>query len=119
MESYLLYNGQKFPERFDANAYLYVTKAMDDFDLTQATGRLADAFRQAVDVKFLVLSFTSDWLYPSHQSRDLVRALNALGITVTYVDIDSVWGHDAFLLEPDRMTRILTNYLNGLAAGQT
>ena len=118
VESYLLYNGQKFPERFDANAYLYVTKAMDDFDLTQATGRLADAFRQATDVKFLVLSFTSDWLYPSHQSRDLVRALNALGIPVTYVDIDSVWGHDAFLLEPDRMTRILTNYLNGLAAGR-
>ncbi len=114
VESYLQYNGNKFTHRFDANSYLYVTKAMDYFDLGRETGRIADAFRQAVDLDFLVVSFTSDWLYPSYQSRELVKALHALGINVTYVDVQSVWGHDAFLLETATMTELIRNYLKRL-----
>lgn len=116
IESYLQYNGNKFTDRFDANSYLYVTKAMDYFDLSRETGRLADAFRNALDLQFLVISFTSDWLYPSYQSRDLVRALNVLGINVTYLDVESVWGHDAFLLEVKTMTELIRNYLKRLVA---
>ena len=114
VESYLQYNGNKFTDRFDANSYLYVTKAMDYFDLSRETGRIADAFRRAVDLDFLVVSFTSDWLYPSYQSRELVKALNALGINVTYLDVQSVWGHDAFLLETATMTELIRNYLKRL-----
>ncbi len=114
VESYLQYNGNKFTDRFDANSYLYVTKAMDYFDLSRDTGRLADAFRRAADLDFLVVSFTSDWLYPSYQSRELVKALNVLGINVTYLDVQSVWGHDAFLLETATMTELIRNYLKRL-----
>lgn len=115
VESYLKYNGNNFTRRFDANSYLYVTKAMDYFDLSQPTGSLAAAFAGAVDVKFLVVSFTSDWLYPSYHSKELVRALYAVGADVTYLDIESTWGHDAFLLEVDTMTRLLTGFLDRLA----
>jgi len=118
VESYLRYNGNKFPARFDANSYLYVTKAMDYFDLSHETGRLADAFRHAAevaaDVSFLIVSFTSDWLYPSYQSKELVRALSTLGINATYVDVKSVWGHDAFLLETATMTELIANFLGRL-----
>lgn len=114
VESYLQYNGNKFPDRFDANSYLYVTKAMDYFDLAHETGRLADAFRQATDVRFLVVSFTSDWLYPSYQSKDLVKALSALDINTTYVDVKSVWGHDAFLLETQTMKELISSFLGRL-----
>ena len=115
VESYLKYNGNNFTRRFDANSYLYVTKAMDYFDLSQPTGSLAAAFAAAVAVKFLVVSFTSDWLYPSYHSKELVRALHAVGADVTYLDIESTWGHDAFLLEVDTMTRLLASFLDRLA----
>ena len=115
VESYLQHNGNKFPARFDANSYLYVTKAMDYFDLSHETGRLADAFRHAAEVRFLVVSFTSDWLYPSYQSKELVRALSTLGINATYVDVKSVWGHDAFLLETSTMTELIANFLGRLS----
>ena len=118
VETYLAYNGDKFTDRFDANSYLYITKAMDYFDLSRETGRLADAFRHATALQFLVVSFTSDWLYPSYQSKELVRALNTLGINVSYVDMESVWGHDAFLLETDTMKELISNYLKRLAADQ-
>lgn len=114
VESYLQYNSNKFTDRFDANSYLYVTKAMDYFDLSHETGRLADAFRHATRIQFLVVSFTSDWLYPSYQSKELVRALNTLGINVTYVDVESVWGHDAFLLETNTMAELIRNFLKRL-----
>ncbi len=116
VESYLKYNGNNFTRRFDANSYLYVTKAMDYFDLSQPTGSLAAAFAAATAVKFLVVSFTSDWLYPSYHSKELVRALHAVGADVTYLDIESTWGHDAFLLEVDTMTRLLGSFLDRLAA---
>lgn len=114
VESYLKYNGSKFTERFDANAYLYITKAMDYFDLTRPTGSLAAAFARSADVKFLVVSFTSDWLYPSYHSKELVRALHAVGADVTYLDIESSWGHDAFLLEVETMTSLLHSFLGRL-----
>ena len=115
VESYLKYNGNNFTRRFDANSYLYITKAMDYFDLSQPTGLLAAAFAEATAVKFLVVSFTSDWLYPSYHSKELVRALHAVGADVTYLDIESTWGHDAFLLEVDTMTRLLGSFLDRLA----
>ncbi len=114
VESYLKYNGHKFTRRFDANSYLYVTKAMDYFDLAQPTGSLAAAFANSTHVKFLVISFTSDWLYPSYHSKQLVSALTAAGVDVTYLDVKSSWGHDAFLLEVDTMTNLLGSFLDRL-----
>ncbi len=115
IESYLKYNGNNFTRRFDANSYLYVTKAMDYFDLSQPTGTFAAAFAGAAAIKFLVVSFTSDWLYPSYHSKELVWALHAVGADATYLDIESTWGHDAFLLEVDTMTRLLESFLDRLA----
>ncbi len=115
VESYLKYNGSKFTRRFDANSYLYITKAMDYFDLVAQHGTLAAAFASSTHIKFLVLSFTSDWLYPSHHSKEIVAALTAVGCDVTYLDIESQWGHDAFLLEVDTMTQVLRNFINRLA----
>lgn len=114
IESYLKYNGHKFTQRFDANSYLYVTKAMDYFDLTQPTGTLAATFADSAHVKCLVISFTSDWLYPSYHSKQLVSALTAAGVDVTYLDVKSSWGHDAFLLEVETMTNLLGSFLDRL-----
>ena len=114
VESYLKYNGNSFTRRFDANSYLYVTKAMDYFDLAQPTGVLAAAFADSIHLKYLVVSFTSDWLYPSYHSKELVSALTAAGADVTYLDIKSSWGHDAFLLEVETMTELLGSFLDRL-----
>lgn len=114
VESYLKYNGNNFTRRFDANSYLYVTKAMDYFDLTQPTGTLAGSFVHAAEIKYLVVSFTSDWLYPTYHSKDLVAALTAVGADVTFLDIESSWGHDAFLLEVETMTELLQSFLDRL-----
>ena len=114
VESYLKYNGNNFTRRFDANSYLYVTKAMDYFDLAQPSGVLAAAFADSLNVKFLVVSFTSDWLYPSYHSKETVSALTAAGADVTYLDIQSSWGHDAFLLEVETMTGLLGSFLERL-----
>lgn len=114
VESYLKYNGNKFTRRFDANSYLYVTKAMDYFDLTEPTGSLTASFLDASHIKYLVISFTSDWLYPSYHSKEFVRSLYGVGADVTYVDIESQWGHDAFLLEVETMTKLLGSFLERL-----
>ncbi len=114
VESYLKYNGNAFTRRFDANSYLYVTKAMDYFDLSQPSGSLAASFADASHLKFLVVSFTSDWLYPSYHSKRLVSALMTVGADATYLDIQSSWGHDAFLLEVDTMTSLLGSFLERL-----
>jgi homoserine O-acetyltransferase len=111
IESYLKYNGNNFTRRFDANSYLYVTKALDYFDLSAPTGSLAAAFVNAAHIKYLVVSFTSDWLYPSYHSKELVTALTAVGADVSYLDIQSTWGHDAFLLEVETMTRLIDSFL--------
>lgn len=114
VESYLKYNGNNFTRRFDANSYLYVTKALDYFDLTRPSGSLAAAFSQSAGIKYLVVSFTSDWLYPTYHSKELVAALTAVGADVTYLDIESTWGHDAFLLEVGTMTRLIGSFLHRL-----
>ena len=110
VESYLRYRGESFTKRFDANSFLYLSKAMDYFDLSYDLPSLAHAFRET-KARFLVLSYTSDWLYPSWQSKELVRALLQNGIDVTYVDIDSNYGHDAFLLETDRLAELAKDFL--------
>jgi homoserine O-acetyltransferase len=114
IESYLRHKGLSFTQRFDANSYLYVTKAMDYFDLSVPDG-LAASFAGATAVKFLVVSFTSDWLYPSYHSRELVSALMAAGCDATYLDVESRWGHDAFLLEVDTMTGLISSFMDRLA----
>ncbi len=157
VESYLKHQGLSFTQRFDANSYLYITKAMDYFDLTQPTPpppllareggdsapplqgegsgagstarrlemrsaepiaperALTVAFSDSKDLKFLVVSFTSDWLYPTHQSRELVSALTAAGADVSYLDIESSAGHDAFLVEVETMNRLLSSFMERLA----
>ena len=109
VQNYLEYRGQSFVERFDANSYLYLTKAMDYFDL--AGGRkLSEAFK-GIKADLLVISFTSDWLYPSSQSQEMVRALKANDVDVTYVEMESDYGHDAFLVEFEDQTRAISSYL--------
>jgi homoserine O-acetyltransferase len=115
IESYLRYNGQRFTERFDANSFLYVTKALDYYDLTNGYENLSQAFTNSSKLTYLVLSFTSDWLYPAYHSKELVSALTAADCDVTYLNIASTWGHDAFLLEVETMTKLLTQFLNRIA----
>ncbi|MBF0484917.1 MAG: homoserine O-acetyltransferase [Candidatus Omnitrophica bacterium] len=110
VEGYLAHRGQSFVDRFDANSYLYLTKAMDYFDLTEGTRKLTEVFKN-VKSDFLVISFTSDWLYPSPQSKEMVRALKANDVEVSYVELKSDYGHDAFLVEFDDQTRAITHYL--------
>jgi homoserine O-acetyltransferase len=99
VETYLTHKGRAFVERFDANTYLYMTKAMDYFDLAADSSSLAEALRD-VTARFLVLSFSSDWLFPTSSSRELVAALRAVDAEVSFAEIPSPYGHDAFLLEP-------------------
>ena len=99
IESYLRYQGSVFVDRFDANSYLYITRAMDYFDLIkQHNGNLSKAFVKS-KTKFFVISFTSDWLYPTSENKDIVIALNAIGADVGFVEIESDKGHDSFLLD--------------------
>ena len=110
VETYLDHQGRTFVERFDANSYLYITKAMDYFDLTARYGTLEAAFRN-VQARFLVISFSSDWLFTPQQSRQIVDALLANRKHVTYCDINSPYGHDAFLLEPEVLGRLISGFL--------
>ncbi|MFC1996410.1 homoserine O-acetyltransferase [Chloroflexota bacterium] len=119
IESYLRYNGQRFTERFDANSFLYVTKALDYFDLANGYDKLSQAFTNSTDLTYMVLSFTSDWLYPAYHSKELVSALTAADCDVTYLNIESSWGHDAFLLEVDTMTKLLSQFLNRISKQNT
>jgi homoserine O-acetyltransferase len=112
VESYLRYRGNKFTERFDANSYLYVTKAMDYFDLSNGHGDLATAFADSAAITYLVVSFTSDWLYPPYHSKEMVGVLTAAGADVSYCNVESSWGHDAFLLEVETMTSLISNFLD-------
>ena len=111
IESYLRYQGSVFVDRFDANSYLYITRAMDYFDLSkQFNGNLSDAFSNTTS-KFFVISFTSDWLYPTAENREIVIALNAIGADVGFVEIESDKGHDSFLLDVPDFLDTLGNYL--------
>ncbi|MFN3230915.1 MAG: homoserine O-acetyltransferase [Alphaproteobacteria bacterium] len=115
IESYLRHQGISFVERFDANSYLYITRAMDYFDLAaDYRGRLANAFADT-DTRFFVASFTSDWLYPTSESKSVVRALNAAGAPVSFVEIETDKGHDAFLLDEPEFHDVLRGFLNAAA----
>ena len=116
VESYLRHQGASFVDRFDANSYLYITRAMDYFDLTARDPEgLAGAFARARDVRFCVFSFTSDWLYPTRESQMIVRALNAAGARTSFVEIASDKGHDAFLLDEPVLTSAVGGFLESAA----
>jgi homoserine O-acetyltransferase len=111
VESYLRYQGARFAERFDANSYLYISRALTYFDLERDHGSLERAFRD-VQARFLLMSFTSDWLYPPADSSDIERALLANGKAVEYHNIEASYGHDSFLLEEPRQTPIIWDFLD-------
>jgi homoserine O-acetyltransferase len=115
VESYLRYRGSQFVDRFDANSYLYITRAMDYFDLTNGNGSLSRVF-EAVKSRFLVISFTSDWLYPSYQSLEVVRALRGRNCDVAYCELPSNYGHDAFLVDVGEQTELVRGFLSSTFA---
>ncbi len=115
VESYLRHQGEVFVERFDANSYLYLTRAMDYFDLiAEYRGVLADAF-QGSPTRFCIISFTGDWLFPTSENRTIVHALNAAAANVSFVEIESDKGHDAFLLDEPEMFETIRGFLRGAA----
>ena len=125
VESYLRHQGSTFVDRFDANSYLYITRAMDYFDLAAENDDiLANAFR-GTKTRFCVVSFTSDWLYPTRESKEIVQALNAVAANVSFVEIESDKGHDAFLLHEPEMFATVGGFLNagarkkGIAAAKS
>ena len=109
VEGYLRYRGDNFVKRFDANSYLYITKSMDNFD---ASGKksIQDAL-QDIKAKVLVIAFKSDWLYPAYQSKEIVKACKLSGVETTYCEIDSTYGHDAFLLEVEQESHLISHFL--------
>jgi homoserine O-acetyltransferase len=114
IESYLRHQGLTFVDRFDANSYLYITRAMDYFDLEKTHKKnLTEIFKETRN-RFLVVSFTGDWLYPTSENLMIVRALSAAGADVSFVNIDSDKGHDAFLLEEPQFDKTLDGFLNSV-----
>ncbi len=111
VESYLKHQGEKFVQRFDANSYLYITKALDYFDISEGYHSIAEALKP-VTAKFLVISFSSDWLYTETQAKTLVYALN--GRDVEYHHVEAFFGHDSFLVEVETMTRLVGGFLDRL-----
>ena len=105
------HQGLAFTDRFDANAYLYITRAMDYFDLAEEHGgMLANAFRET-KARFCLISFDTDWLYPTRESRAVVQALHAAGAPASFVELSSPYGHDAFLLDSPEMNRVIAGFL--------
>lgn len=111
VESYLRHQGLSFVERFDANSYLYITRAMDYYDLAEAYGGSLPAAFKGTRTRFCLISFDSDWLYPTAESKRIVKALNAAGAAASFVELSSPFGHDAFLLEAPEMNRIIDGFL--------
>lgn len=114
VESYLRYQGKAFVDRFDANSYLYITRAMDYFDLAADHGTLAKAFENT-PTRFCVISFSSDWLFNTEEAKRVVHALNACKARVSFVEIESDKGHDAFLLDEPQFYETLGGFLQGIA----
>ncbi|MBI9088917.1 MAG: homoserine O-acetyltransferase [Desulfobacterium sp.] len=115
VESYLRYQGKKFVERFDANSFLYITKAADYFDLARDYG--AGSLKRAIarfKARFLVVSYTSDWLYPTYQSKEMVKAMKQNNLDVSFCEIKAKWGHDAFLLPGTRLDSLISGFLTGV-----
>jgi len=118
VEGYLQHQGDSFVKRFDANSYLYITKALDLFDLANSTG-LDKVLKSAHDTKFLVIAFKSDWLYPAYQSKKIVRACKLAHLDVTYCEINSTYGHDAFLLEAEEQEHFIKHFLRRVSDEQS
>lgn len=112
VEGYLQYRGDSFVKRFDANSYLYITKAMDYFDAFHGRS-VSDAFK-GVKAKVLALAFKSDWLYPVYQSQEIVKACKMAGVKTAYCEIDSKYGHDSFLVETEEETHLIRNFLKNV-----
>jgi homoserine O-acetyltransferase len=112
VEGYLQYRGDNFVKRFDANSYLYITKALDYFDLDN--GKSLNQVLKGVKAKFLVIAFKSDWLYPAYQSREIVKACKLAGIDATYCELNSSYGHDAFLLEIEEQEYLVKHFLSNV-----
>jgi len=118
VESYLRHQGSTFTDRFDANSYLYITRAMDYFDLAEEQGgsadqggRLADAFAGARETRFCLVSFDTDWLYTTADMRQVVHALNAIAAPVSFVELSAPYGHDSFLLDVPELDRVVKGFL--------
>jgi homoserine O-acetyltransferase/O-succinyltransferase len=113
VESYLRHQGLSFTDRFDANSYLYITRAIDYFDLAEEFGgHLAHAFT-GTKTRFCLISFDSDWLYPTSESKSIAHALNAAGAAVSFVELSSPFGHDAFFLEMPELDQVVAGFLRG------
>jgi homoserine O-acetyltransferase len=115
VESYLRYQGAKFVDRFDANSFLFITKAADYYDLEKqhGSGSAVKAFAKA-KARFLIVSFTSDWLYPTYQSKAMVKAMKKNGLDVSFCEIKAEWGHDAFLLPSERLFTLVKSFLESV-----
>lgn len=111
VESYLRYQGHSFVERFDANSLLYLTKALDYFDLSSGHESLTDSFRLSGNTLYLLIAFSSDWLYPPQQLKEVARAIRRSGGDATYYEISSDFGHDAFLLDYKKQEPLVTSFL--------
>jgi homoserine O-acetyltransferase len=118
VESYLRYQGRKFVDRFDANSFLYITKAADYFDLGKqhGEGSAVKALSKS-RARFLVISFTSDWLYPTYQAKEIVKALKKNGRDVSFCEIEAEWGHDAFLIPGERLPKLIHGFLERVHQG--
>ena len=112
IESYLKHQGSSFVERFDSNSYLYITKAMDYFDLSFRKGGLTNAFKNN-DLSFCFFSFTSDWLFPTSETKTIIKSLNTSNAKVSFVEVKSDKGHDAFLLDEPEFHEILGGFIEG------
>ena len=113
VEGYLHYRGRSFVKRFDANSYIYITKAMDYFDVSRGEP-LAEVFRERIrslPVRVMVIAFRSDWLYPTYQSQEIAKACKLAGVDVSYCEIASTYGHDAFLVETEKETHLIRHFL--------
>jgi homoserine O-acetyltransferase len=115
VEGYLRYRGDSFVKRFDANSYLYITKAIDCFNILNGY-KLGEIFK-GLKAKVLVLSFKSDWLYPAYQSQEIVKACKLAGVDASYCEINSTYGHDAFLLETEQEAGLIKNFLKTASNG--
>jgi homoserine O-acetyltransferase len=115
VEGYLRYRGDNFVKRFDANTYLYITKALDNFDASD--GKPLHEVLKGVKAKVLVIAFKSDWLYPAYQAKAIARSCKLAGTDATYCEIDSTYGHDAFLLEVEEETRLIRHFLEKIFHG--
>ncbi len=119
VESYLRHQGSKFVQRFDANSLLYITKASDYFDLVDRTATgISSEYFSAANSKFLVVSYTSDWLYPTYQAKELVQTLKRSGQDVSFCEIEADAGHDAFLIPDERLNKLIRGFLDGVARNQ-